>query len=40
MHGAGSRRPAAGAGLAITYLRPPYTPTVLEPLADALSELT
>ena len=24
---------AAGAGLAIIYLRPPYTPSVLEPLA-------
>ena len=30
---------AAGAGLAIVSLRPPYTPTVLEPLAGALSEL-
>jgi F420-dependent oxidoreductase-like protein len=29
----------AGAGLAIVYLRPPYTPAVLEPLASALSEL-
>ena len=28
---------AAGAGLAIIYLRPPYTPSVLEPLARALS---
>jgi F420-dependent oxidoreductase-like protein len=30
---------AAGAGLAIVSLRPPYTPAVLEPLAGALSEL-
>ena len=30
---------AAGAGLAIVYLRPPHTPAVLEPLAGALSEL-
>ncbi|MET4641162.1 LLM class flavin-dependent oxidoreductase [Streptomyces sp. NPDC006539] len=30
---------AAGAELAIVYLRPPYTPAVLEPLAYALSEL-
>lgn len=30
---------AAGAGLAIVYLPPPYTPAVLEPLACALSEL-
>ncbi|MFI5632600.1 LLM class F420-dependent oxidoreductase [Streptomyces sp. NPDC051664] len=30
---------AAGAELAIVYLRPPYTPTALEPLACALSEL-
>jgi len=30
---------AAGAGLAIIYLRPPYTPSVLEPLARALSAL-
>ena len=28
---------AAGAGLAIVYLPPPYTPAVLEPLARALS---
>jgi F420-dependent oxidoreductase-like protein len=28
---------AAGAGLAIIYLRPPYAPSVLEPLARALS---
>ena len=27
----------AGADLAIVYLRPPYTPAVLEPLANALS---
>jgi len=30
---------AAGAGLAIIYLPRPYTPWVLEPLADALSGL-
>jgi F420-dependent oxidoreductase-like protein len=30
---------AAGAGLAIIYLRPPYTPSVLEPLARALADL-
>ena len=30
---------AAGAELAIIYLRPPYTATVLEPLARALSGL-
>ncbi|MGW1708519.1 LLM class F420-dependent oxidoreductase [Streptomyces sp. NPDC002206] len=30
---------AAGAELAIVYLRPPYTPAVLEPVARALSEL-
>ena len=30
---------AAGAGLAIVYLRPPQTPAVLEPLAAVLSEL-
>jgi F420-dependent oxidoreductase-like protein len=29
----------AGVQLAIVYLRPPHTPDVLEPLADALSEL-
>ena len=29
----------AGAGLAIVYLRPPLTPAVLEPLADALKTL-
>jgi F420-dependent oxidoreductase-like protein len=29
----------AGAGLAIVQLRPPHTPAVLEPLADALAEL-
>jgi hypothetical protein len=28
---------AAGAGLAIIYLRPPYAPSVLESLARALS---
>jgi F420-dependent oxidoreductase-like protein len=31
---------AAGAELAIVYLRPPYTPAVLEPLASALAELS
>jgi F420-dependent oxidoreductase-like protein len=31
---------AAGAGLAIVYLRSPHTPAVLEPLASALSELS
>ncbi|HEY4852968.1 MAG TPA: LLM class F420-dependent oxidoreductase [Streptosporangiaceae bacterium] len=31
---------AAGAGLAVVYLRPPHTPAVLEPLANALSELS
>ncbi len=31
---------AAGAGLAIVYLPPPHTPSVLEPLASALSELS
>ena len=30
---------AAGADLAIVYLRPPYTPAVLEPLANALSRV-
>jgi len=30
---------AAGAELAIGYLPPPHTATVLEPLASALSEL-
>jgi F420-dependent oxidoreductase-like protein len=30
----------AGAGLAIVYLRPPLTPAVLEPLADALRTLS
>ena len=30
----------AGAQLAIVYLRPPYTPAVLEPLARALAPLT
>jgi len=30
---------AAGAELAIVYLPPPHTATVLEPLASALSEL-
>ena len=30
---------AAGAELAIVYLPPPHTPTLLEPLASALSEL-
>jgi F420-dependent oxidoreductase-like protein len=30
----------AGAGLAIVQLRPPHTPDVLEPLAEALSELS
>ena len=30
----------AGAGLSIIYLRPPLTPTVLEPLARALSTLS
>ena len=29
---------AAGAGLAIVQLRPPHTPDVLEPLAEALAE--
>jgi F420-dependent oxidoreductase-like protein len=29
----------AGAGLAIVYLRPPHTPAVLEPLAEAFSAL-
>ncbi|MFF4138937.1 hypothetical protein ACFY1B_47780 [Streptomyces mirabilis] len=29
----------AGAELAIVYLPPPYTPTVLEPLARALGQL-
>ena len=29
----------AGAGLAIVQLRPPHTPDVLEPLAEALAEL-
>jgi alkanesulfonate monooxygenase SsuD/methylene tetrahydromethanopterin reductase-like flavin-dependent oxidoreductase (luciferase family) len=29
---------AVGAGLAIVYLRPPYSPTVLEPLANALAQ--
>ncbi len=28
---------AAGAGLAIIYLNPPYSPAVLEPLAEALA---
>jgi hypothetical protein len=28
-----------GAGLAIVQLRPPHTPAVLEPLAEALAEL-
>jgi len=31
---------AAGAGLAIVQLSPPYTPAVLAPLAHALAELT
>jgi alkanesulfonate monooxygenase SsuD/methylene tetrahydromethanopterin reductase-like flavin-dependent oxidoreductase (luciferase family) len=31
---------AAGAGLAIVSLPPPHTPAVLEPLADALAELS
>lgn len=31
---------AAGAEVVIIYLRPPYTPAVLEPLATALSELS
>jgi alkanesulfonate monooxygenase SsuD/methylene tetrahydromethanopterin reductase-like flavin-dependent oxidoreductase (luciferase family) len=30
----------AGAGLAIVYLRPPFTPAVLEPLAAAFSALS
>lgn len=30
---------AVGAGLAVIYLRPPYSPAVLEPLADALSRV-
>ena len=29
----------AGVGLAIVYLRPPLTPAVLEPLAEALATL-
>lgn len=29
----------AGVQLAIVYLRPPHTPAVLEPLANALSQL-
>ena len=37
--GTGWNERESRAGLAIIYLRPPYTPSVLEPLARALSDL-
>jgi F420-dependent oxidoreductase-like protein len=37
--GAAAALGAAGAGLAVIYLPPPYSPAVLEPLANALSQV-